>query len=65
MLFLLQDICDNPQLFVEGVSAHDLNQGEMGNCWMVAACSCVATYKDLWHKVSVNLRMHCVPCKNT
>ena len=23
----------------------------MGNCWMVAACSCVATDKDIWRKV--------------
>ncbi|XP_054899850.1 calpain-5-like [Poeciliopsis prolifica] len=45
------EICENPQLFVEGISSHDLNQGTEGNCWMVAACACLALRKDLWEKV--------------
>ncbi|KAL4631186.1 calpain-5-like isoform X1 [Arapaima gigas] len=46
-----QELCANPCLFVEGISAHDLNQGKLGNCWFVAACSCLALKPDLWKKV--------------
>ncbi|XP_032432816.1 calpain-5-like [Xiphophorus hellerii] len=45
------EICENPHLFVEGISSHDLNQGSEGNCWMVAACACLALKSDLWKKV--------------
>uniref|UniRef100_A0A3B3TZ69 Calpain 6 n=2 Tax=Poecilia latipinna TaxID=48699 RepID=A0A3B3TZ69_9TELE len=45
------EICENPRLFVEGVSSHDLNQGSMGNCWMVAACASLALRPKLWEKV--------------
>lgn len=45
------EISDSPHLFVEGISAHDLNQGIVGNCWFVAACSCLATKPNLWKKV--------------
>nr|XP_057935599.1 calpain-5-like isoform X2 [Doryrhamphus excisus] len=46
-----QDLCDNPRLFVDGISAHDLNQGKLGNCWFVAACSSLASQESLWQKV--------------
>ncbi|KAG7516773.1 calpain-5-like [Solea senegalensis] len=42
---------DEPHLFVEGISSHDLNQGVVGNCWFVAACSCLALKPNLWKKV--------------
>ncbi|XP_046876365.1 calpain-5-like isoform X2 [Hypomesus transpacificus] len=45
------DINDDPHLFVEGISSHDLNQGKLGNCWFVAPCSCLALKPDLWEKV--------------
>ncbi|XP_076024623.1 calpain-5-like [Genypterus blacodes] len=45
------EITNEPQLFVEGISAHDLNQGVVGNCWFVAACSCLASKPHLWKKV--------------
>ncbi|GAA6087357.1 calpain-5-like [Tachysurus ichikawai] len=48
------EINENPHLFVEGISSHDLNQGEVGNCWFVAACSCLALKPDLWQKVIPN-----------
>ena len=50
-LFILQQICDNPKLFVEGASSGDVTQGRLGNCWFVAASSCLAQYKEIWHKV--------------
>uniref|UniRef100_A0A3B4U4V2 Calpain 6 n=1 Tax=Seriola dumerili TaxID=41447 RepID=A0A3B4U4V2_SERDU len=50
-VFLLQEISNEPHLFVEGISSHDLNQGVVGNCWFVAACSCLALKPNLWKKV--------------
>lgn len=47
----LQQICDNPKLFVEGASSGDVTQGKLGNCWFVAASSCLASFKEVWHKV--------------
>ncbi|CAG00593.1 unnamed protein product, partial [Tetraodon nigroviridis] len=48
------EICQEPYLFVEGISSHDLNQGVVGNCWFVAACSCLALKPNLWKKVIPN-----------
>lgn len=45
------EISNEPHLFVEGISSHDLNQGVVGNCWFVAACSCLALKPHLWKKV--------------
>ncbi|XP_037544043.1 calpain-5 [Nematolebias whitei] len=46
-----REISAEPHLFVEGISSHDLNQGVVGNCWFVAACSCLALKPHLWKKV--------------
>ncbi|XP_029107050.1 calpain-5-like isoform X3 [Scleropages formosus] len=46
-----QELCDDPHLFVDGISAHDLHQGQLGNCWFVAACSSLASRESLWQKV--------------
>ena len=40
-----------PKLIVDGLSSSDLNQGRLGNCWFVAACSALALEKKLWDKV--------------
>ncbi|XP_068571861.1 calpain-5-like [Cebidichthys violaceus] len=45
------EISSEPHLFVKGISSHDLNQGVVGNCWFVAACSCLALKPNLWKKV--------------
>ncbi|XP_037605136.1 calpain-5-like [Sebastes umbrosus] len=45
------EISNDPHLFVEGISSHDLNQGVVGNCWFVAACSCLALKPHLWKQV--------------
>ncbi|XP_024122539.1 calpain-5 [Oryzias melastigma] len=45
------EITSNPHLFVEGINSHDLNQGEVGNCWFVAASSCLALKPNIWEKV--------------
>ncbi|XP_034557645.1 calpain-5-like [Notolabrus celidotus] len=46
-----KDLCSKPHLFVDGISAHDLHQGQLGNCWFVAACSSLASRETLWQKV--------------
>lgn len=51
VIFVFQQICENPKFFVEGTSAGDVKQGRLGNCWFVAASSCLAIHKDIWHKV--------------
>ncbi|XP_064015484.1 calpain-6 isoform X3 [Pogoniulus pusillus] len=47
-----KDLCEDPHLFVNGISSHDLHQGTLGNCWFVAACSCLALRKTLWQQAS-------------
>ncbi|XP_013888263.1 calpain-5 [Austrofundulus limnaeus] len=46
-----RELCSDPHLFVDGISAHDLHQGQLGNCWFVAACSSLASREALWQKV--------------
>uniref|UniRef100_A0A672RVU7 Calpain 5a n=1 Tax=Sinocyclocheilus grahami TaxID=75366 RepID=A0A672RVU7_SINGR len=46
-----KELCEDPHLFVNGISAHDLHQGQLGNCWFVAACSSLASRDALWQKV--------------
>lgn len=46
-----KEFCSDPRLFVDGISAHDLHQGQLGNCWFVAACSSLASREALWQKV--------------
>ncbi|CAL8325407.1 unnamed protein product [Lota lota] len=46
-----RELCKDPRLFVDGISTRDLHQGSLGNCWMVAATSCLASEPTLWKKV--------------
>ncbi|XP_035264778.1 calpain-5-like [Anguilla anguilla] len=46
-----RELCKDPRLFVDGISSRDLHQGSLGNCWMVAATSCLATEPSLWKQV--------------
>ncbi|KAK1883124.1 Calpain-5 [Dissostichus eleginoides] len=57
---LEEELCEDPHLFVDGISAHDLHQGQLGNCWFVAACSSLASREALWQKRSVQspVRLH-------
>ncbi|KAK3082918.1 hypothetical protein FSP39_009044 [Pinctada imbricata] len=45
------DIVADPKFFDEGASADDFSQGSLGNCWFVAACSCIAEDKKLLKKI--------------
>ncbi|OCT96411.1 hypothetical protein XELAEV_18014088mg [Xenopus laevis] len=46
-----KEFCSDPRLFVDGISSHDLHQGQVGNCWFIAACSSLASREQLWQKV--------------
>ncbi|XP_034969472.1 calpain-6 [Zootoca vivipara] len=46
-----KELSEDPHLVVNGISSHDLHQGKLGNCWFVAACSCLALRHNLWQKV--------------
>ena len=40
------DICDSPHLYVDGATRHDINQGQLGNCWLLAAFSCLSDQRS-------------------
>ncbi|CAH2272750.1 calpain-5-like isoform X1 [Pelobates cultripes] len=47
-----QELVQAPRLFDEGgISPRDLQQGSLGNCWFVAAASCLAGDPSVWKKV--------------
>ncbi|XP_061446378.1 calpain-5-like isoform X5 [Rhineura floridana] len=50
------ELCSDPRLFVDGISPRDLHQGSLGNCWFVAAASCLASEPSVWKKVIPNPR---------
>lgn len=47
----LQEIADNPQFFVEGFSRFDVQQGELGDCWLLAAVANLTMFPNLFFKV--------------
>uniref|UniRef100_T1IN91 Calpain catalytic domain-containing protein n=1 Tax=Strigamia maritima TaxID=126957 RepID=T1IN91_STRMM len=49
-----KDLSPDPHLFVDGISSLDASQGQLGNCWFIAACSVLAQEKELWNKVIPN-----------
>ncbi|KAF3425410.1 hypothetical protein E2986_03415 [Frieseomelitta varia] len=42
------EIADNPQLFVEGFSRFDVQQGELGDCWLLAAVANLTMDSNLY-----------------
>ncbi|XP_055839215.1 calpain-A isoform X2 [Episyrphus balteatus] len=45
------EICDDPQFFVEGYSRFDVQQGELGDCWLLAAAANLTQYQHLFFRV--------------
>ncbi|XP_066591837.1 calpain-A isoform X3 [Prorops nasuta] len=45
------EIADNPQLFVEGFSRFDVQQGELGDCWLLAAVANLTMHPHLFFQV--------------
>ena len=44
-------LCDLPQLFVDGAGRFDVVQGELGDCWLLAAMSSLAMDHTILHQV--------------
>ncbi|KAG8248730.1 Calpain-1 catalytic subunit [Homalodisca vitripennis] len=45
------EIVDNPRLFVEGATRFDVQQGELGDCWLLAAVANLTLQPTLFHQV--------------
>lgn len=48
---LLQEIADSPQLFIEGYSRFDVQQGELGDCWLLAAIANLTLHPNLFFQI--------------
>ncbi|CAL8104582.1 unnamed protein product [Calicophoron daubneyi] len=46
-----KEINSDAELFVDGVSRFDIGQGDVGNCWFLAAVSSIARYPALFDHV--------------
>jgi calpain, invertebrate len=46
-----QEMVDDAQLFVEGASRFDVQQGELGDCWLLAAMANLTLNQRLFHQV--------------
>ena len=42
---------ENPQFFVEGASRFDVNQGELGDCWLMAAIANLTLNESYFQRV--------------
>ncbi|KAH8270906.1 hypothetical protein KR018_011929 [Drosophila ironensis] len=45
------ELVDNPQFFVEGYSRFDVQQGELGDCWLLAATANLTQESNLFFRV--------------
>ncbi|XP_063995554.1 calpain-A-like isoform X2 [Diachasmimorpha longicaudata] len=45
------EIVDNPRLFVEGFSRFDVQQGDLNDCWLLAAVANLTMYPHLFFQV--------------
>ncbi|XP_012250974.2 calpain-A isoform X2 [Athalia rosae] len=45
------EIADSPQLFVEGFSRFDVQQGELGDCWLIAAVANLTMHPNLFFQI--------------
>lgn len=45
------EIVDDPQFFVEGYSRFDVQQGELGDCWLLAAAATLTQDPKMFFRV--------------
>jgi len=48
------EICRDPELFVGGASRFDVMQGELGDCWLLAAIASLSLNDDLLYRIIPN-----------
>ncbi|KAL7037834.1 hypothetical protein ACKWTF_009373 [Chironomus riparius] len=48
------EICEHPRFFVEGFSRFDARQGELGDCWFLAAAASLTLNPKLFSRVVYN-----------
>ena len=51
LLQLVKELVEDAQLFVEGASRFDVQQGELGDCWLLAAMANLTLNPKIFHQV--------------
>ncbi|XP_037061050.1 calpain-3 isoform X3 [Peromyscus leucopus] len=50
-LFVPQEICENPRFIIGGANRTDICQGDLGDCWFLAAIACLTLNERLLFRV--------------